>query len=105
MGALSQLMDIAKSGWAAAPSYAQQAAAAGKEPTRPNQPKPMMNTTDRVKMQLDTMSPKSAGKKKTFSAVTTVKEMSRESIGQMPRPKVVGNKKLKKPKYKENYDE
>lgn len=108
MSALSQLMDLAK-GWATPPSYAEQRAIAStgsyQQPAGIKRPKPMMNTVDKQKMQLDTMSDKSARKKQTFSKVTTVKEMSRENIGQMPRPKVVGNKKLKKPKYKESYED
>jgi hypothetical protein len=40
---------------------------------------------------------------KPFSAVTAVKEMSRERFKDMPKEKRIGNKKLKAPRYKTDY--
>lgn len=103
MNAIAELMDLAKANYAGPPNYPQQAVMLRNyeqdQASRKNNKKPIQNTLDRVKPTMKSAS------KRGFSKVTAVKEMSRTAIGSMPRPKVVGNKKLKEPKYKDKYDE
>lgn len=42
---------------------------------------------------------------KDFSATTAVKMMSREAFKDMPKPKRIPDKRFKKPKYKNKFDE
>jgi hypothetical protein len=46
-----------------------------------------------------------AGKKKIYDPIKMIKAVSRATIGEMPKPKVVLSKKHKAPKYKETFDE
>jgi hypothetical protein len=45
-----------------------------------------------------------AGKKKVYDPLKMIKAISRATIGEIPKPKVVPSKKKKEPRYKETLE-